>query len=410
LNRSVRTARLTGWIRLLPDGDGYGIPLFKGIGNAPLTPETDDDLVIVRFHEYYNEQGYSQSSWLPGNYRDRRFRIGDPLPIPFVISNKVDVVEAGTNPAAFLSDQGNLGSTPTALALASILSDLSTGVYRRRTTERLVDAFRLEHDEVLSGEPVHSRYWVQRFKTASAALKGIPDGGDDLVKSDLRTKATAWLTHLGFKSDIRLLNDVLKAATTSGILSKQYARDMVFLVAVPKLSESRSRAGVSLVTNLVRNWLPEGMYAYYLARGVPKGAPHDVKGAIRNMPNLLMQSIFTASNVEGFKHALQICDLIYGGSRLPTEMAESIGTMLNRNNQDLQSQIRGVFRRLSTLADPYDRRHLAASLIDGHQEVVLLYRIWHEDARQSLDQLPLGLGIDARILSDLKRYTMKRDD
>lgn len=98
----VQTYRLVGWVRFRRGEDDSGVPVFSVGANSLFVPETDDDLVIIRFHKFYNEQNFDVDYRLPSSFDRRIYVEGDQAPIPFCVAGQPAVVQAGTSPSEFL--------------------------------------------------------------------------------------------------------------------------------------------------------------------------------------------------------------------------------------------------------------------------------------------------------------------
>lgn len=407
MSTKTRTAKLIGWIRFLPAGDGYGIPLFKGSGNAPLTPETDDDLRITRFHEFYNEAGYTESSSLPPKFHEAKYRIGDALPIPFIIGGKASVVLAGTDPRDFLKSQGEQSRRPTIRAIVGVLTAVTEGEYRKISSEKQAAAFRLEHDEILSGEPAHSRYWIQQFKTASIALKRMSPQAREIAAIVLRRKAIAWLDKLGSKSDMRLCREVLKSSTAASVVQQREAKHFVLRLVFLKFYADRDSAALGSIAALVKEWLPEGAFTFYLEAGLWEGAHSATLKQARNIPLMFLETLNAAYSEGDLKKALSLSIGLFGSEDLPLEISRTVAALAQRAQADLTEQLKLGFpasaRRRALTAS---QSNLARGLLKRHEEVILLYRILHGDARRTPEQLPKSIGVPQSILPELRGMVM----
>lgn len=99
----MRLYRLVGWVRFRQGGDDSGVPVFSVGANSLFVPETNDDLAIVHFHEFYNEQHFAIDYRLPEGFQGKIYAEGDWAPIPFCVSGRPAVVEAGTSSSEFLA-------------------------------------------------------------------------------------------------------------------------------------------------------------------------------------------------------------------------------------------------------------------------------------------------------------------
>ena len=403
----IRVAHLVGWIQVMPRGDGYGVPLFKGRGNAPLTPETDDDLTITRFHEFYNEAGHQVSGQLPEGHGGRRYRVGDKVPIPFTVGGQAGIVDAGTPRQAFLDAYSRCADSPAVRGVADILGAVADGEYRRASVERMARRLRLEHDEVLAGEPVHSSYWLQKLETAAANLRRMPDEYRAVEREVVSERAGAWLRRFASKSDFQLLGRLLRIVEKARFDPSRELRDQVFGTILTRLGEHSRPAKEHLrLLAAAKAWMPGGLHNYYLEHGLPEGLPQRDRDRAVDLPRFLWDVMQEDDRRGGtFDRSLAIASAIFSDGDLPIDISGTIGHMaLNRANA-LGASMSAIYDRRGGTYYRYDlSRSEATDMLAENDRVISLYRILHGEDRLAYE--PAGnkvrYGLSPYDVADLK--------
>jgi len=114
---------MIGWIGFLPGQDDIGIPVFSKSksDNTLFIAETRDDLTIVNFHEFYNEQEFKLSYESPASFQGVLYSKGDQIPIPFRIAGQILGINAGLGIAGMLADFEDRLDNPIIRNIAGIL-------------------------------------------------------------------------------------------------------------------------------------------------------------------------------------------------------------------------------------------------------------------------------------------------
>jgi nucleoside-diphosphate-sugar epimerase len=131
-------AKLHAWVRFIPAGDGFGVPVFVGLGNEILIPETDERLIITGFHPFYNEHDHVLDRDLPHKFWAKVYSVGDAVPIPYSVGGKIAVTEGRVSPSAFLKVAQEDRSNLTIQAILRILNaaQMAPQSTRKRTVSR----------------------------------------------------------------------------------------------------------------------------------------------------------------------------------------------------------------------------------------------------------------------------------
>ncbi len=406
MTKSQKSAELSGWIRLIPNRDGYGIPIFRGKGNADLIPKTDDDLIIVKFEEYYNEDDYYIERYLPTEHQRRRYSVGDSVPIPFKIGQDTAILDSKMDVQSFLSQHIKNKSDLIIKELAKILQETATGVYRIRNTEIAAAVFRSEYDEVLSGEPAHSAYWIQRLDVAAKSLNSIPEKNRKIAESLVVERASAWLKLYSSNSDLPLLLKVVKLLEntkdeTWGEISKS-----IFLSILRRI-DSSSVSNKNMITLIIRSrrWLPEGLYGFYIKHGLPEGATKRDKEQTKDLAGTLLQIIRSDEQSRSFKRSLVVSGAIFADSDLPTWLAEIVQTMAYTKLSALHTSLglsknpRSISKKLIFINPQVARR-----VLKENDEIIMLYRILHGEDRVQFNPSTSGInyGLSSIYVGALK--------
>ena len=398
MRRRPLSAALVGWIRLLPGADGYGIPLFKSTGNAAMTAETDDDLVIVSFNEFYNEAGYAISHALPPGHAGRRYKAGDKVPIPLVVEGNVEVVEASVTEQSFLAAHRRSADAPAVTAVAGFLKSAASGEFRARSAERIARRLRLEHDEVLGGDPAHSAYWVQKLGLLGVAVKRMPKEERDLAHQVVSERATAWLARFGSKSEPGMLVRFLKAIADDRGARNPAIRDAVFTAVLSRFATGSSSAkDDDRLLAAARPWLPGGLHGHFLKHGFPEGLPKKEHARVRDLPRLVLEAIDEDDATDAlFNRSLSLAKAVFADGDLPLDVSEFV----HRRAQDRMRALRAEMKRAR--ADGGDRpgppsltSEQVRHLLGENDRVVALYRILHGEDRlaYSPDKSQVHFGI-----------------
>ena len=327
MRRRPRSAALIGWIRLVPGGDGYGIPLFKGIGNAPaLTAETDDDLAIVSFHEFYNEADYAISYALPPGQAGSRYKISDKAPIPLVLGGEVEIVDAGVTEQSFMAAHRGSADVPAVVAVVGFLRSVASGEFRARSAERIARRLRLDHDEVLGGEPAHSAYWVQKLGLLSRAVRRMSKDERELAHAVVSERVTAWLGKFGSKSEPGMLVHFLKVVADDQGARSPAIRDAVFAAILSRFAAgSQGAKDDDRLLAVVRPWLPGGLQSHFLKHGVPGGLSREDQARVRDLPRLVLDAIDEEDAIDAsFNRSLSLAKAVFANGDLPLGMSEFV--------------------------------------------------------------------------------------
>jgi hypothetical protein len=136
-------------------------------GNAMYIPEMDGDFNISAFISFENEEGYELTSEFPDTYRVRWFRIGDPAPIIFWVSQAPFIIE-GDAERSKLEEMFGITARlhPVLKDLGGMLHDARTGLFKRQQEEWLARELETTYGDVFLGTPSRTKYWISRYRVA----------------------------------------------------------------------------------------------------------------------------------------------------------------------------------------------------------------------------------------------------
>lgn len=393
MTRPQKSAKLIGWIKLIPHGEGYGIPIFKGKGNADLIPQTDDDLIITKFSEYYNESNYHIERSLPNTHENKEYNVGDNVPIPFNIKQITVIVESGTDMHLFLSRYADNHRSSVIERVAAILHATSTGEYKIRNTKIAAEIFLIDHDEVLSGEPAHSAYWVQRLGVAVRGLNLIPHKNRGIAHNLVVERASAWLKLYGSNSDLPMLLKVLKALENVEDAYWKETSENLFLSIIRRI-DSRSITNKDM-SNLIlksRKWLPKGLYGFYIEHGLPEGVTRRDQEQAKDLPGLLVQMVRDDDRSGSFKRSLAAAGAIFSDSDLPSWVANIVQVLAYTKLTALHTSAGlSANPRVPSKKLIYVNPEYAKKMLKENNNIITLYRILHGQDR--LEYYPSTKGV-----------------
>jgi hypothetical protein len=397
------TAQLYGKLRLVPDVDTIGIPVFTPSkqGNALFIPETDADLRITRFLDFHWEGDYKIEAVNEANVR-REYAIGDPVPIPFWVAGKAYITPGNSTVADISRLVGSNFLMSVASDLGDILTKARSGEYRLQEETRQADDIASRFDDVLGGRPVHSKYWISRYRVALANARSFSHPPHPI---DARLKATAcaWLKVFGSKTSIRKLKGIL-GSPDDGILSEVEARDIIFAYCCSKLV---GRNWVELFETSkesdFQKYFPNGLHHHYVANGFPVvpfdyNRPDDFEGVFK-------EALFQAARESSYLPALRIARVLFGRGELPTDLGFDVGKLFSGHALKFRQMLEFADANIFHQRDRKDEwAKTASDLINEYYAVHYLEAMIYGDTRFLDKPLKAKFGYDPDLLNDLKRY------
>ncbi len=254
---------LTGWIRLVP-GDGFGIALFSTGKNAIYIAETDDSLLITRFHAFYNEEGYAIDYDLPAGHKSRVYSIGDGSPIPFSAGGLPGVADTDAGSEALLVAHGAQIDEGVVGTVARVILQAETGAFERESLGRRIRNFERRHKMVFLEGAVHSRYWIEQYELAARELSVVSANESSFLRERLRLLGSEWLSRHYSSGELQLGIQMLGIAEDHQLLSNEEAKYGYYNFFGNKIGRHEFD-GVVTSLGLIGKKVPEGLYYYELS-------------------------------------------------------------------------------------------------------------------------------------------------
>ena len=311
--------RLTGWIRLVP-GDGFGIALFSAGKNALYVAETDDSLVITRFHAFYNEEGYEIDYALPAGHKSRSYSIGDGGPIPFSVGGLPGVADSDAGSEALLKaygaqiDEGVIGT------VARVIFQAETGAFERESLGRWIRDFERRYKTVFLEGAVHSRYWIEQYELAVRELSVVSVTERSLLWERLRLSGSEWLRRHYSSGELQLGIQMLGIVESHKLLSNEEAKYGYYSFFCNKVGKHDFGEVVTSL-DLIGRKIPEGLYYYELT--IASDPAYNTRIRTRSDRDLLAVMHHLLSSGERrreFKLALAVSMALFGDNGLPPDI------------------------------------------------------------------------------------------
>ncbi len=228
---------MIGAIQLVKSLDTIGIAVFSARDtNQMFVAETDFDLRITRFMIFYNNEGYHVNYAIPSSHNSKRYSLGDPGPIPFWLNGCMEVIDGDAEALtpASLFGEAAVEKSSVLTDLTRILGNARDGFYKRRDRVWATESIGQQFDDVIEAPPVHSRYWVSRYRVAVATVRKLADPPCP-IDNELRLSAVKWLRRFGSKTELMQLSAVL-GKEDDGIFHTNQTRDHIFAYLTNKIA------------------------------------------------------------------------------------------------------------------------------------------------------------------------------
>ncbi|AMA55721.1 hypothetical protein BCCGELA001_05195 [Bradyrhizobium sp. CCGE-LA001] len=409
---------MLGAVRLTEAEDGIGIALFGfSDSNETYVAETDYDLRITNFAPIRPDE-YPIDYSITKEARGAAVHIGDPCPIPYWIGNEPGLVHGDISIQEFEERFGD------ALRDDGVITDLREIIGRSRTQfyqkERQLDAQRQvlkDFEDIFDEYPVHSRYWVSRFK--AAVLNAIQSDDSEQARSRLRGRILEWVKQFRHKTNLRLLSSALSSAQPH-VLTLLEVKLVLFDYLAQRFS---SRDVTSLrrpdVREVINQYFPMGLYGFItldkpeilqVLGGSGAEFAYDAlwSGSRINLVSQLLR-MFPESENGDFHDVIVASSVIFGSSELPDEVFERVHDAYSRKLFDLEQNINYAYRlifRDKLLADQW--AETAKELLLGIEEVNGLLRL-REGAYRLSGKIPVDeRPIASKVVEELRAYTATR--
>ena len=393
---------MVGWIRISNATFCIGIPLFRNSrSNRLQVSETDADLCISEFVPIDDEQGFKVEYDVPPVIAKKRFFRGDPVPIPVGTQSGCVVISSNfPDEISLIAD-----TSPAARALRSdlntIIHNARSGFNRHREDIRTYGEFKERYEDLLTGEPISSRYWLSRLKSAWDEIINLPERHQSTVNSAIRERIRSWISRFSEKSDSDLTRRVLFLAGNELLDISEFSTLMARLVL-----NTKNRELISLLTSgdfldMFLERLPGGLHQAeqegFLDRN-QVGARVSLIGWFNSRFQLGAQS-------GNFDHLWRLSMIVFGLDDPPAgdrdRYRDHHKTELAHLEQSARNDLGGFFKILGE-SDGWSKR--AMMWLRRDDELKYLRRIFDGTQRHpNVDQQDVG-GIGATLYSDLSMY------
>jgi hypothetical protein len=394
-------AKLVGAIRLVPEVDAIGIPVF-GANNAMFVPEMDTDFRITRFLDFFNSEGYQIDYALPGEFQSRVFSIGAPAPLPFWFHSSGHIIEGDAEQEDLARRFGSQAADNPVLAdLGNILNDARSGVFRRRKEKWTANEIAACFSDVFYESPVHSKYWVRRYSVAVANARSLtqPPHPIDLK---LRRVALDWLKRFASKTDFTRLVSLL-GNPENGIITERRYRDILFAFIVNKLATGGFPELEKYADHpVIERYFPSGIGAHFEAQDWPR-VPFEYRRPAK-LVDILIEEIAKARKTRHYNRAAKMTYLFYRRGHVPRAIDDITFPILNEEMdvfRHMRERADGIFETRD-YADYWSE--MASDLLRQYDRLMVIDGILNGDARLSTVIVDRRFGVNARYIKQIKRY------
>lgn len=376
-----KAASLIGAIRLVPDVDTIGVPIFGeiGRGNATFTLEMDPDLRIAEFKEFFNEHEYIITYDLPKEFEKRKYEIGQPAPIIFWLGDKSEIIQ-GDFTSVYLSSLygAQLKNNDVLTDLRRLLDDARSGRIKDRHDRWAADAVIARFNEVFKEVPIRSRYWVSQYRKAVEQARRLAQPPHP-IDAALREAAIDWLKRFGIKSNLRLLVGML-GNSKNGIFSRNEINDALFAFLLEAFfNEDQRQLEIYLKEPVLHRAFPRGLNGYFEERKYPE-VPFPYRKE-RDFGRIIKRELISTNRRANFSKVENLTFIAYGRSRLPHDLegeVRQMSSLIENELGEVRYQAEEVFsQRLYS----NERREFAAHLLLLFDQLNQLERIIEADDR-----------------------------
>jgi len=394
-------ARLTGAIRLVPDVDSIGVPIFTALrGNAMFIPEMDGDFRIQELLEFYNEQGFQISYQLPEEFYNQTFEIGSSAPIPFWIGGKSHIIIGDADkeePEKLFGREARRNSV--LLDVSRMLDDARSGRIQDRFDDWAADNIANGFSDVFFETPVRSRYWVTRYRVALAKARKLAQPPHP-IDVKLRRVATEWFHKFGRKTELSKVGGML-GSSANEIFSKRQIADILFAFMMNMLeADNTNEIDQYLNEPTLHKAFPGGLNLYYIDHGWPR-VPFDYYRE-NDFISRMMSSLLEGAEKGDFRDAAKLSLLLFGRLKLPEQIENLARTYLKRMKSQftrLKNESARIFK--SRLEREYWHFY-AEELLATYDAMMDLDGIINGVDRMKREPTANRFGVSSEYLKDLK--------
>jgi hypothetical protein len=322
-----------GWVRLIP-GDCLGIPIFTDGSNTEFIPETDNRLRIVAFHAFYNDEGYGVDRDLPVGVQSIAYCVGSGVPIPFSMGGMTQFVDSEQTVVQFRQRFTEQIQREVVQSVLAILDKAETGTFDKYHVARKVQAFEELYSDLFKNPPVHSRYWIERFRTAAMKLGQLAPEEQRTLRLKLESRASDWLERYMSSGDHPTLDLFLAATERVGYGP---GKPVYFRLACHLLASQDEKFVGSTLMNQVIHRIPEGLYYFEFGSAVEMHTRLRTSGL--DLILYMRSAIRHGYSALDFRRAFVLANLIFGDQPMAPDVhslaAEFADDLVVRTNREV---------------------------------------------------------------------------
>jgi hypothetical protein len=343
---------------------------------------------------------------LPAEYRGRTFSIGSPTPHPFWFLKTGHVIEGDAEAEDLAKRFGHVATNNSVLSdLGNLLNDARSGQLRQRKERWTADEIAAGFGDVFYEPPVHSRYWVTRYKVAVANARAITQPQHP-IDIKLRRVALEWLKRFAPKTDFLRLVSLIDRSE-NGIITRKRTKDILFAFLVHKTAIGNFRELVKHLDHpLIQENFPFGINYHFERAGWPT-VPFSYQQP-RELVDLLKAEIKAAKVTGHFEEAAKMTFLLYRKLRVPRAIDDLVMPIFDDNIKAFH-KMRKDSEHIFADRQCWDGwGETAAALLRQYDRLMLLDGILNGDARLSKVIVDRRFGVDAYYINELKKYTKRQ--
>lgn len=402
----AKPSRLIGAIRLVPNVDSIGIPVFQGRANSLLVPEMDEDFLIARFLKFYNEANYAISYQLPAALADPMFAIADPAPIIAWLNNKICIIEGNADRSSLITQFGRSATqNPVLLDIGRALEDARSGQFRLRKTFAEAEDVRSKFYDVFYEPPVRSQYWVSRYRRAVIHARKVSSPPHPIDK-DLRRKGTEWLRKFGTKCDFKRIRGVL-GTPGEGVFTVSEMKDICFAHILDAVAQhKRPDIGDENEQEFFEKLFPNGLFRHYLEEGAPKVPFKYARDS--NLVAFLQSELFSLLAMQRYRNASQMAAIFFGGSSAPGWVDDKVVPVLIGERKKLEELLHEAKYQFADRQEENTWSDTAKRILNQYEALIDLESVLRPDFRITAPTMQTLFGVPREYLTYLKNMSQHK--
>ena len=369
-------------------------------------PEMDGDLRITSFMNFSNEEGYAVDYDLPLALLNKIMTVGEPAPLPFWVDGRCCFV-AGDAEAEDLSKEFGVSvkKHPVLIDMRQLLSDARAGLFRRQQEAWAARDIENSFSDVFHEPPVHSRYWISRFKASVIHARSLtrPPHPIDI---EVRRVGLEWVERFATKTDLGRLMIVI-GSLIEGALTVDRVRAILFAFFTHKLTTKRF---FEIEDDLIKDKLfkrifPHGLFQFWREHDFPRVSFRYDRP--RNLFEPLYEELRKAEKNENFRRSERMAYLYFGSANSPPEIDRVIAPIFNKYSDEFyRTRHRGLRPIKERIVFP---NYEAKELVFIYKTMMRLDGIMNGNARLSRVIVDRRFGIDSYFIKQMINISEGKD-